>query len=259
MTTAPGTMPSPGPSGMVLYVDGAAVRTYPATAGRSYNGYRRVGGDAMSTAWPKPPSSTYVAGQADETAVHPSAPTAAQVVAHHDPADTPPGPGDSTVTVAPDDDAYVDGVARNTNYDDGRPASRGSTAYTGHLRFTLPEAPAGQVLTGARLAFRTSSEPSAGSAESHSIVPVTGTWTESAVTYNTRPALAAPAPGTITDATSVSTGYSVDRNASAPAGALGSVHSLALTGSGTDSPRIWPSETTAAYRPQLVLTFGAEQ
>ncbi|MGW4229348.1 DNRLRE domain-containing protein [Streptomyces sp. NPDC004980] len=247
-----------GPSGMVLYVDGAAVGTNPATGNRSYNGYWRVGGDAMSTAWPNLPAGTYFAGQVDETAVYPSALTAAQVAAHHDLADTPAGPGDTTVTLTPTEDAYVNGVAANTNYNDNQLASRGTTAYLSYLRFALPEAPAGQVLKSARLAFRTSSDPTAGSAESHSIVPVTGTWTESAVTYNTRPTLAASVLGTITGASQVSTDHSVDLDASALEGALGSLSSLALTSSGTDSLRIWSSEATAAHRPQLVLTFGAE-
>ncbi|MFD4689385.1 DNRLRE domain-containing protein [Streptomyces sp. NPDC058463] len=248
-----------GPSGMVLYVDGAAVGTNGATGNRSYNGYWRVGGDAMNNAWPNRPTSTYFAGQVDETAVYPTALTAAQVAAHHALADTPPGPGDTTLSVTPDEDAYVNSVSANTNYNDSQLASRGTTAYLSYLRFTVPPAPSGQVLKSARLAFRTSSDSTAGSLDSHSVVPVTGTWTESTVTYNTRPALAATVLGTITGATSVSTDDTVELNASALGGALGSVYSLALTSSGTDSLRIWSGEAgTAAYRPQLVLTFGAE-
>lgn len=247
-----------GPSGMVLYVDGEAVGTNTATGNRSYNGFWRVGGDAMNNAWPNRPTSDYFAGQVDETAVYPSALTAAQVADHHELAGTPPGPGDTTVALTPDEDAYVNSVSANTNYNDSQLASRGTTAYLGYLRFTLPPAPAGQVLRSARLTFRTSSDSTAGSAESHSIVPVTGTWTESTVTYNTRPTLSTSVLGTISGATSVSTGYAAELNASALGGALGSATSLALTGSGTDSLRIWSSEATAAYRPQLVLTFGDE-
>ncbi|MFJ6855540.1 hypothetical protein ACIQM3_34300 [Streptomyces sp. NPDC091271] len=102
------------------------------------------------------------------------------------------------------------------------------------------------------------SDPTAESAESHSIVPVTGTWTESAVPHNTRPTPSASGPGTITGAPSVSTGHSAELDASAPDGALGSVSSLALTSSGTDSLRNRSSEATAACRPQLVLTIGVE-
>ncbi|MEV5564572.1 MULTISPECIES: LamG-like jellyroll fold domain-containing protein [Streptomyces] len=247
-----------GPSGMVLYVDGRPAGTNPATGNRSYDGYWRVGGDAMNNAWPNRPTSDYFAGQVDETAVYPSALTAAQVAAHHELAGTAPGPGGSTVTLTPDEDAYVNSVAANTNYNDGQLASRGTTAYLSYLRFTLPPAPAGRVLRSARLTFRTSSDSTAGSADSHSIVPVTGAWTESAVTYSTRPTLSTSVLGTITGASAVSTDHSADLDATALDGALGSVTSLALTSSGTDSLRIWSSEATAAYRPQLVLTFGDE-
>ncbi|WP_328718819.1 DNRLRE domain-containing protein [Streptomyces sp. NBC_00247] len=254
-----------GPAGMVLYVDGTVAGTNAATGNRSYDGYWRVGGDAMNNAWPNRPTSTYLAGQVDETAVYPTALTAAQVAGHYDLADAPPAPGggdggaDTTLTLTPVEDAYVNSVAPNTNYDDNQLASRGTTPYVGYLRYSLPSAPAGQVLKGARIDFRTSSDSTAGSAESHRVVPVTGAWTESTVTYNTRPALGASVLGTITGATAVSTDYTVALDASALGGALGSTTSLALTNAGTDSLRIWSSEvSTAAYRPQLVLTFGAE-
>ncbi|MEV7404422.1 LamG-like jellyroll fold domain-containing protein [Streptomyces sp. NPDC091267] len=248
-----------GPSGMRLYVDGVSVGSDATAGNRSYNGYWRVGGDAMSNAWPNRPTSTYFAGQVDETAVYPSVLTAAQVAAHHDLADTPSGPGETTVSLQPAEDAYVNGVAANTTYDDSQLASRGATPYLSYLRYPLPAAPAGQELKSARLTFRTSSDSTAGSADSHTLVPVTGAWTESAVTYSTRPSLATTVLGTISGATAVSTDYSVELNAPALGGALGSAYSLALTSSGTDSLRIWSGEVaTAAYRPQLVLTFGAE-
>nr|WP_299538739.1 DNRLRE domain-containing protein [uncultured Streptomyces sp.] len=161
--------------------------------------------------------------------------------------------------MTPTEDAYVNGVAANTTYDDTQLAARGTTPYLGYLRFALPAAPAGQHVTAARLTFRTSSDATAGSAESHDVVPVTGAWSESSVTYNTRPALAGTVLGTISGATALSTDYAVELDASALGGALGSSFSLALTGSGTDSLRVWSGEVaTAAFRPQLILTFGAE-
>ncbi|MFC9173517.1 hypothetical protein [Streptomyces sp. NPDC057107] len=128
----------------------------------------------------------------------------------------------------------------------------------GALTAAQVAAPAGQVLKGARLQFRTS-DPTAGSTDSHTVVPATGARTESAATYNSRAALSASVLGSITGATAVSTDHSVELTAPALGGALGSAYSLALTSSGTDSPRIWSSEAaSAAARPQLVLTFGAE-
>lgn len=90
-------------------------------------------------------------------------------------------------------------------------------------------------------------------------MPPSGARTGPPLPHSTRPAPAASVPGTHTGATSDPTGHPVEPNASAPGGALGPAHSLALTGSGTDRLRGRPGEAgTAARVPQLVLTFGAE-
>ncbi|MEV2246384.1 hypothetical protein [Streptomyces sp. NPDC049970] len=164
----------------------------------------------------------------------------------------------ATVTAAPAEDACADPVAAAAYADhhDSRSARHGTTARPGRPCSTLP--PARQVPRSARFARRTPPDPTAGPAESHSTVPVDGTWTESAVTHSTRPTLSTSVPGTMTGATRVSTDHSVDLAATAPDGALGSVSSLAPTSGGTGSIRFWPSEATAALRPQLVLTFGDE-
>ncbi|MHC3817073.1 hypothetical protein OG892_02360 [Streptomyces sp. NBC_00341] len=79
------------------------------------------------------------------------------------------------------------------------------------------------------------------------------------VTYDSRPSLAPTVLGTISGATAVSTGYSVELDAPALGGAPGSAYSSALTSDGADSLRIRSGDvSTAAHRPQLVLTFGAE-
>ncbi|MFG3405137.1 hypothetical protein [Streptomyces sp. NPDC048142] len=140
-----------------------------------------------------------------------------------------------------------------------RPAGRGTTARPSRPRFALPAVPAGRFLEAARLRFRTSSQEPTGSTDRHDGAPDTGARTGSTVTHDSRPALAASVLGTNTGATAVSTGHSVELSAPAPGGALGSAYSLAPTGSGTDSPRLRSGEAgSAAYRPQLVLTFGAE-
>ncbi|MEU1126632.1 LamG domain-containing protein, partial [Streptomyces sp. NPDC005899] len=97
------------------------------------------------------------------------------------------------------------------------------------------------------------------SARHHGTGPATGPRAESPATHTTRPALSATVPGTTTDAPSASTGHPVAPGASAPAGALRSSPSLALTSGGTNSPRPCSGAVTAALGPQLVLTFGAEQ
>ncbi|MEV7953104.1 hypothetical protein ACFVZR_15685 [Streptomyces sp. NPDC058316] len=90
--------------------------------------------------------------------------------------------------------------------------------------------------------------------------PVTGMRPASALPHSARPSHPTTVPGTITDASSVSsTGRPVDPSASAPVRTPVPDHSLALAGSGTERPRRRPDEAgTAAFRPQLVLTFGAE-
>ncbi|MEU8626345.1 LamG-like jellyroll fold domain-containing protein [Streptomyces sp. NPDC048669] len=72
-----------GSGGMALYVDGqlrASNAQY--TTNESYTGYWRVGGDNLAT-WPNRPTSDFFAGQIDETAVYPTALSAAQVSAHY--------------------------------------------------------------------------------------------------------------------------------------------------------------------------------
>ncbi|MFE4334990.1 hypothetical protein ACFRQM_37960 [Streptomyces sp. NPDC056831] len=95
--------------------------------------------------------------------------------------------------------------------------------------------------------------------DSRTALPVTGVSTGSAITHSTRPSHPTTAPGTTTGTTWLSTGCTVDPSASAPVRAPGPDHSLALAGSGTDSLRRRSDEAgTAAFQPQLVLTFGAE-
>ena len=66
-----------GADGMVLYVDGVAVGTNPATQAQTYDGYWRVGGDAS---WGG--TSPNMIGSFDEAAVYSRALTAPEVAAH---------------------------------------------------------------------------------------------------------------------------------------------------------------------------------
>ncbi|MDX6312212.1 MAG: hypothetical protein QOF44_1676 [Streptomyces sp.] len=244
-----------GSTGMRLYVDGALVGSNSTTANESYSGYWRVGGDNLN-AWPNQPSSNFFAGQLDETAVYPSALTSTQVANHYALASAV---ADTTTTIAPTDDAYVNAGAPSTNYGtSGSLAVRGTSAYLSYLRFTLPAAPANQVLKSAVLQVTTSSDPTAGSTDSQTVVPVTGSWTESGVTYNTRPTVSSTVLGTLTGATTISTAYSVPLDISQLTGSLGSPYAVALTSTGTDSLWLWSREVSStAKQPQLVLTFGS--
>ncbi|KIF72469.1 fibronectin [Streptomyces sp. AcH 505] len=244
-----------GPGGMTLYVDGAAVGTKNVTTNQSFTGYWHVGADNLNS-WPSQPTSSFFAGQIDETAVYPSVLSATQVANHHTLASAP---ADTVTTVQAAEDSYVNAGAPSTNYGTSSSmAVRGTSAYTSYLRFTLPAAPSGTVLKSARLAVKTSTMAGAESADSQSVVPVTGAWTEAGVTYNNRPALGAGTLGTLSGASAASSVYSTSLSTSALSAALGSSYSLALTSTGTDPLWLWSSEATANEgTPQLVLTFGA--
>ncbi|MGW0854936.1 LamG-like jellyroll fold domain-containing protein [Streptomyces sp. NPDC002690] len=72
-----------GSGGIAIYVDGvlrASNSSY--KTNQSYNGYWRVGGDNLN-GWPSAPTSTYFAGQLDETAVYPTALSGTQIAAHY--------------------------------------------------------------------------------------------------------------------------------------------------------------------------------
>ncbi|MGW0082846.1 CBM96 family carbohydrate-binding protein [Streptomyces sp. NPDC003393] len=244
-----------GPSGMALYVDGNRVGTLGETNNQNYTGYWHVGGDNLNS-WPNQPSSSYFAGQIDETAIYPSVLTADQVQSHYALASAP---ADSVQTVRASDDTYVNAGATGTNYGTSSSlAVRGSSAYETYLRFDLPAAPAGTVLKSARLAVKTTTLSSAGSTDDISVRPVTGSWTETETTYASRPGVSSTVVGTLSEATDLSTLYSATLDTAALSPALGGTYDLALTSAGTDALWLWSSEAPAGENtPQLVLTFGA--
>ncbi|MFD7080061.1 DNRLRE domain-containing protein [Streptomyces sp. NPDC059918] len=244
-----------GPGGMVLYVDGAQKGTLAVTTHENYAGYWHAGGDSLG-AWPNPPTSEFWAGQLDETAVYPSVLSAAQVQNHYALATAP---ADSVVQVQAAEDTYANAGAPDGNYGASSSlAVRGSSLYTSYLRFNLPAAPAGTVLKSASLSVKTSTMSGAGTADTVSVVPVTGTWTEAGTTYNNRPATGTPALGSFAGIPDGSAVHTTGLNTAALAGALGTGYGLALTGPGTDALWLWSSEAAANEgTPQLTLTFGA--
>ncbi|PKQ22127.1 MAG: cell surface protein, partial [Actinobacteria bacterium HGW-Actinobacteria-5] len=72
-----------GPTGMTLYVDGQKVGSRTdTTAGQSYVGYWRVGGDNLN-GWTSKPTSSYLSGLIDDVAIYPTVLSAAQVRQHY--------------------------------------------------------------------------------------------------------------------------------------------------------------------------------
>ncbi|MCY0944843.1 DNRLRE domain-containing protein [Streptomyces antarcticus] len=244
-----------GPVGMTLYVDGVQKGTLNVTTHENFSGYWHAGGDNLG-GWPDRPTSDFWAGRLDETAVYPTVLSAAQVQNHFTLASAP---ADSVVEVTASEDTYANAGAPGTNYGtSGSLAVRGSSFYASYLRFELPAAPAGTVLKSAVLGVKTSTMSGAGTADTVSVVPVTGAWTEAGTTYTNRPALGGTALGTFAGVPDGSAVHSTGLNTPAVAAALGTGYGLALTSSGTDALWLWSSEAQANEgTPRLTLTFGA--
>lgn len=244
-----------GPNGMTLYVDGKRVDGNGNSRHQAYTGRWHVGGDSLVSGWPSRPSSLYFAGQIDETAVYPNVLSADRVAAHYALAFPQ---SDTVTTVQPDEDTYVNAGAPGSNYGaDSSLAVRGTSAYETYLRFQLPAAPARTKLTGVTLEVNTNSASYAGSTDPVQIRPVTGAWSESEVTYTTKPSLGTESLGTLTPPTTAGTKATVQLDAAAVAAALGGEYDLALTADGTDSLWLWSSEASAAEStPRLILTFS---
>ncbi len=171
-------------------------------------------------------------------------------------------PAVTTQTVVADADTMVAAVNPGGLYGTSTQiSSRFDTAIESYLRFPLPAAPAGTVLTGVTLSVRTSSDPTAGSAAAHELRLLDATWDEATVTWNTRPTtgIGSAVLGQLTGATAVNTAYTVTLDPAELASRAGSAVTLRLSGvTGTDNVRLWSREaTTASYRPSLTLTYTA--
>ena len=138
-------------------------------------------------------------------------------------------------------------------------ADGGNSPIESYLKFVLPKAPAGTVLTEATLRVRTSNDSSAASGDVHTFRVVTGEWSESTVTWNTRPTGPGAELGTLTGATARNTDYVVGFDAATLRPLGGTTASVAMfSGAGSDNVRIWSKDSAEAYRPQLTLTYTPE-
>ncbi|MFE4259533.1 LamG-like jellyroll fold domain-containing protein [Streptomyces sp. NPDC056883] len=245
-----------GPAGMVLYVDGKLKDSLNVTGSQAIEGYWHVGGDNLA-AWPSRPTSNFFAGQIDETAVYPKVLTEAQVKNHYNLATAAT---DTVSKVTATEDTYINQGAPSTAY--GASASlavRGTSAYETYLRFAIPAAPAGQVLKSASLQVKTTTVASAGTTDTVSVVPVTGTWSGAGTTFNSKPTLGTTPLGSFAGVPDGSAVQSTPLDTAALSAVLGSSYSLGLTSTGTNPLWIWSSESTAVdAKPQLTLTFGAK-
>lgn len=170
-------------------------------------------------------------------------------------ADGPPSAPAATVLVTALQDTYGNEGAPTTNFGGSSSmSSRGSVGAVSYLRFALPEAPTGTVLSSASLQVRTTSETGAGAADVHAITVQAGAWSESELTWRLRPTTTGVQVGELS-APGLSTAYRAPLDLAALQG-LSEV-SLQVTSAGTDLLRFWSSEhANTAYRPQLVLGYS---
>lgn len=158
-------------------------------------------------------------------------------------------------------DAMVAQSVPTTLYGSSNQLSSRGTAGTieSFLSVDLPSAPSGTVLTSAVLKLRTSTDPTAGSTDTHSINLVTGSWSESTINWNNRPTTVGSLLGTLEGATAVNTAYSASLSTSALSSVLGTTQTFRLASTGSDNVRLWSREaSSSSYRPVLVLTFSPE-
>jgi Calcineurin-like phosphoesterase len=123
-----------------------------------------------------------------------------------------------------------------------------------YLKFDT-SALAGQTLAAATLRITTTSGASSGSPDTQVVHPVAdSSWTESGLTYNTRPAVGAANLGSVAN-TAANTTYSITLNASQLQPLIGGQLTLALDATGGRGDAFYiNSREAAANRPQLLLT-----
>lgn len=245
-----------GPSGIALYLDGKLKNTLDVTGSQAIEGYWHVGGDNLA-GWTSRPTSNFFAGQIDETAVYPKVLTEAQVKNHYTLAQAVT---DTVSKVTATEDTYINQGAPSTAYGTSTSlAVRGTSAYETYLRFDIPAAPAGQVLKSASLQVKTTTVANAGTTDTVSVVPVTGSWSGAGTTFKSKPTLGTTPIGSFAGVPDGSAVQSTPLDVTALSAVLGSSYSVGLTSTGTNPLWIWSSESTAVdAKPQLTLTFGTK-
>ncbi|QDG90120.1 DNRLRE domain-containing protein [Pseudarthrobacter sp. NIBRBAC000502770] len=156
-----------------------------------------------------------------------------------------------TVTLTATADTYASSGAAGTNY--GTSAMLGvdnSPVEVAYLKFDLTPY-AGKTIQSATLQLVSAGSGSTGK-QNVKLVADDG-WTETGVTYNSRPALGTTI-GTL-GPTATNTSYSVPLTAAGLAGDLGSQLSLGLDTSSSDGLDLNSREAGSAVAPKLVLTF----
>ncbi|MDP9984857.1 hypothetical protein J2W14_004284, partial [Pseudarthrobacter oxydans] len=156
-----------------------------------------------------------------------------------------------TVTLTATADTYVASGATGTNY--GTSTMLGvdnSPVEATYLKFDL-SAYAGRTLESATLQLRSAGSGSTGTQNVKLVV--SDSWTESGLTFSSRPALGTSI-GTLGPTTS-NTGYSVPLTVSGLSGELGQQLTLGMDSSSSDGLDLNSKEAGSTLAPKLVLTL----
>jgi hypothetical protein len=175
------------------------------------------------------------------------------------PAPTTPGWSEPTVVTVPAlADTYANAGAPSASYGgESSLASRGgSLPATAYLRFAIPNAPPGKQLVSAQLRLRTTTIPSAPSADTHTLWYSLDSWAPSTVSWNAKPQIGWYKIGQGGGFTAQNTTYTMPLGVAIIEYVAGSTHSFAMVGSGDDSVWFWSNEyPDASARPKLVLVY----
>jgi hypothetical protein len=163
--------------------------------------------------------------------------------------------GGGTTTFTANADSFVQSDAPTTGHgSDAALYVDSSPTKITYLKFDT-SALAGRTVTGATLKVTTTPNSSSGSPDTQVVHPVAdSSWTESGLTYNTRPAVGAANLGSVSNTISNTT-YSISLDASQLQSLIGGQLTLALdsTGGAGDAFYVNSREATA-NPPQLALT-----
>lgn len=162
----------------------------------------------------------------------------------------------TTQVIVASEDAYVQSDTPTTVYNTtGLWARSGSLIQHAYLKFPLPAAPAGEILSTAVLKIRTQTG-GGGAAGAQNVHLITGTWDEATVTYNTRPTQGTQI-GTLAGPSAADTVYNITLTAAEVEAFINGTLQIGFYNAGADDGfGFWSSEHAAStYRPELTLTY----
>ncbi|TFC65164.1 LamG-like jellyroll fold domain-containing protein [Cryobacterium sp. TMT2-4] len=169
--------------------------------------------------------------------------------------------GPVVLTTGASEDSTTYQVLPTTNFGSNSQLSSrgaGTSLIESYLKFAVPAAPVGTVLSGATLRIRTSTDSTAASVDAQTFKLLSGNWTEGTVNWNNRPTGLGPDLGSLAGASATNTAYLVTLDAAQLRTLAGSTVSVALVSAGPDNLRLWSTNSTnVTYRPLLTLTYTA--